>query len=277
MIKQSQAWAWIKLQAPMGRRMQKQRLTSLAASLATAAALTFGASTASAVDLEEIFAVSAEGNRVAQASQVRIDTLSEETGRLLQQYKTVLKEIEGLRVYNAQLERQIRNQETEMANLNTSIEEVTLIERQISPMMEAMLASLDDFIRQDVPFLHNERQDRIARLQEMMGRADVSPSEKFRRVFEAYQIENDFGRTIEAYEDTLPVNGSERDMFILRIGRVGLYYQTKDGSLSGMWNQSTSSWEELDDDFADAISEGIRIANAQTSPNLIRLPIVAPE
>ena len=149
--------------------MQKQSLTSLAFSAAAAATLTFGVSTVGAVGLEEIFAVSADGNRIAQASQVRIDALSDETGELLQQYKVVLKEIEGLRVYNAQLERQIRNQEREMANLNTSIEEVTLIERQISPMMEAMLASLDDFIRQDVPFLRQEREDRIARLQEMMG------------------------------------------------------------------------------------------------------------
>jgi len=257
--------------------MLQRSLKSLVLAASFIGAATVGSSVGNATSLEEIFAVAAETNRFAQASQVRVDGLSDETASLLEQYKKELKQIEGLRVYNAQLERQIRNQETEMANLSTSIEQVTLIERQITPLMLRMLATLEEFIEHDVPFQLEERTDRISRLQAMMDAADVSPSEKFRRIFEAYQIENDYGRTIEAYEETLTMDGNPRDVFVLRIGRVGLYYQTKDGSISGMWNQSTGSWELLDSDFGSAITQGIRIANNQASPNLINLPIVAPE
>lgn len=257
--------------------MQKHSIRKLAFSFATMTALTFSGSVATADGLEDIFAVSADGNRIAQASQVRINAISDETSSILQEYKTVLKQIEGLRIYNAQLERQIANQIREMGNIRNSIDEVTLIERQITPLMMRMLATLAEFIEHDVPFLIDERRDRVTRLNEMMDRADVSPSEKFRRVFEAYQIENDYGRTIEAYEGVRAVEGSDRDVNYLRVGRVGLYYQSKDASISGMWNSQSASWEELDDDFANAITEGIRIANNQATPNLINLPVIAPE
>ena len=266
-----------KLKIPVGRRMQKQSVRKLAFSVATATALTLSGNVLHAEGLEDIFAVSADGNRIAQASQVRINSIADETSSILQEYKKILKEIEGLRVYNAQLERQIGNQVAEMANIRTSIDEVTLIERQITPLMMRMLATLAEFIEHDVPFLIEERHDRIDRLNEMMDRADVSPSEKFRRVFEAYQIENDFGRTIEAYEGTREVEGTVRDVNYLRVGRVGLYYQTKDGSISGMWNSNDKNWSSLDDDFGNAITEGIRIANNQATPNLINLPVIAPE
>lgn len=257
--------------------MQKYKFKSLAASIVAFAAIAASTSYAQEVSLEDIFKVSAEGNRMAQASQVRIDGINQETNILLGQYKTVLKEIDGLRIYNAQLQRQINNQNKEMGNLRDSIERVTLIERQISPLMARMIAGLETFVENDVPFLMEERQTRVETLVEMMDRADVSPSEKFRRVFEAYQIENDYGRTIEAYETALNVGGGDRDVNIFRIGRIGLYYQTKDGAMTGMWNKNSGSWDVLGDEYTAAINEGIRIAGNQTSSNLLRLPVVAPE
>ena len=197
--------------------MQKYKFKSLAASIVAFAAISTSTGSAQEISLEDIFKVSAEGNRMAQASQVRIDGVNEKTNTLLDQYKVIIKEIEGLRVYNAQLQRQINNQNREMSELRASIERVTLIERQISPLMARMISGLDEFIEHDVPFLLEERQARVETLLEMMDRADVSPSEKFRRVFEAYQIENDYGRTIEAYETALNVGGGDRDVGAARM------------------------------------------------------------
>lgn len=254
----------------------KHRTIGLLAAAGLAFAISSG-DQARAATLDEIFQAQAEIVRLAQASQDRVDTLSEETSRLLEQYKAVLKEIDGLRVYNAQLQRQIDSQNREMQEITASIERVTLIERQITPLMMRMVEGLEQFIELDMPFLLDERRERIATLRDMMDRADVSPSEKFRRVFEAYQIENEYGRTIEATNDVLPVAGSERTVQVLRIGRIALLYQTEDGSVSGFWNKDTGQWQELDDEYASSISEGIRIASNQTSPNLIRIPIPAPE
>ena len=99
----------------------------------------------------------------------------------------MLKEIEGLRVYNAQLTKQIRSQEQEMGKLAESIDQVTLIERQITPLMLRMIDGLEQFVELDMPFLLDERRDRVARLREMMDRADVTASEKFSQVLTRFR------------------------------------------------------------------------------------------
>ena len=85
-----------------------------------------------------------------------------------------------------------------------------------------------------MPFLLEERRKRIAGLRDIMNRADVSLSEKYRRVVEAYQIEMDYGRTIEAYDGRLGEGDDARTVQFLRIGRVVLMYQTLDGRRDGL-------------------------------------------
>ena len=188
-----------------------------------------------------------------------------------------MKEVEGLRVYNAQLERQIANQEEDMANLNESIDKVTVIERQITPLMVRMIDGLDQFVSLDVPFLMQERTSRVERLRDILGRADVEVSEKFSQVLNAYQIENEYGRTMESYTDELELDGQTLVVDFLRMGRVALVYQTTDGARSGVWNQEERRWQELDDSYNNSIRSGIRIARQQAAVDLITLPIPGAE
>ncbi len=151
-------------------------------SLVLSSALCAFSGSLSAASLSDVFQVAESMNTNAKRSQAKIDRLNEETNQLLSDYKIVLKEIEGLRVYNRQLERQISSQEKEMVQLAQSIDEVTVIERQVSPLMERMIDYLDQFIGLDIPFLMTERRDRVERLREIMDRADVAVSEKFSQI-----------------------------------------------------------------------------------------------
>lgn len=232
---------------------------------------------AAAATLNDIYRVADQINGQARQSQARIDTLTEETRTLLNDYKTVLKEIEGLQVYNRQLDRQIGNQEKEMAQLARSIEEVTVIERQIGPLMMRMIDGLEQFVQLDLPFNEKERQDRIAMLRETMERADVAVSEKFSQVLRAFQIENEFGRTMESYGSTITVDGVERKVDILRVGRIALLFQTPDGEETGMFNPSTRQWEPLADEYKTPVRNGIRMATKQLSVDLLVLPVQGAE
>lgn len=259
--------------------MHKQRMRKIILSTLTASVLTLGGGLAPAqtVGLEDIFKVSAEGNKVAQASQVRIDGISEQTSRLLGDYKKLLKEIEGLRQYNTQLQRQINKQVERMGELRNSIENVTLIERQIMPLMMRMVGALEEFVELDMPFLMDERRGRLAKLNDILDDAEISASEKFRVVFEAYQIESEYGRSIFAYSGLLPINGLEYEGDFLRIGRIGLYFKNGDGSVTAMWNNRDRRWDELDSGYTDAILQGIQMARSQIQADLVRLPISAPQ
>ena len=149
------------------------------------------------------------------------------------------------------------------------------MERQISPLLLRMIEGLDQFIQLDVPFLLAERKSRISRLRDMMNRADVTIAEKFRQVFDAYSIELEYGNTIESYRGTLPT--TQQDVEFLRIGRVGLLYQSLDGKQIGAWDRDNKAWVEVPNRFRRDIRKGLKMAKKQISPDIIKIPINAAE
>ncbi len=224
--------------------------------------------------------VMAEGEKRADAGaaeQRRVEQIADQTADLLNDFNTVAKVVDGLVTYNALLQRQVDNQVEEMAALNESIRNVSLIERQIVPMMTRMLDSLEVFIQLDTPFLLEERTERLERLRGMMERSDVSAAEKFRRVIEAYQIENDYGRTIEAYKHTVDIDGVQQEADFLRIGRVSLAYQTVGGGTTGAWDKEAGQFVKLDDaEFKNQVAHGLKVARKQVAPDLLIVPVAAP-
>lgn len=236
------------------------------------------AGTVSAASLNNVISVERNKLKVAQASQATVDKLSEERRQLYNEFKAVNKEIEGLKIYNKQVSKQIVNQRAEMARIRQTMEDVQVTQRQITPLMLRMIEGLKQFIALDMPFLAKERQARIEARENVIDDPNVTVAEKFRYIMEAYQIEMDYGNTIESYSSTLPVDGVDRNVDILRFGRVALIYQTPDGANSGFWNEDTGAWEELDSGSDRAnISRGLKIANKQSAPDLIILPVKAPE
>ncbi|TVS17686.1 MAG: DUF3450 domain-containing protein [Gammaproteobacteria bacterium] len=253
-------------------KMHRLKTVALTAVLAVGAA----AGQAVASQLDTILSTANEVHDQARRSQARIDQLSDEARRLLQEYRTVMKEVEGLRVYNRQLERQIAAQEREKGELNESIETVTLIERQIMPLMLRMIDGLEQFVSLDVPFLLSERESRVERLRDIMDRADVEVAEQFGQILNAYQIENEYGRTMEAYTDEIEIDGRTLVVDFLRMGRVSLMYQTADGARSGVWNQQERRWQELPGAYTTPIRNAIRMSRQQMSVDLISLPVPGP-
>ena len=223
--------------------------------------------------LKPVVDEAAKINESAAKSQEKINGITDQIDSKLQQFKTLMKEIEGLEVYNTQLRKQINSQEQEMADLNAAIDEVSVVERQITPLMMRMIDGLAQFIELDMPFLPEERANRVADLRAMMDRADVAASEKFRRVMEAFQVEMDYGRTMEAYSGIHSIDGQERDVEFLRLGRTALIYQTRDASRQGVWNKQTRQWEELDSGYRTQITKGLRMAKKQLAPDLLMLPV----
>jgi hypothetical protein len=235
-------------------------------------------SIAGAQSIDPIVEVGKERTAAAKASQAKIDRLADETASLLSDYKTVMKQVDGLKVYNARLERQIANQERRIGDIDTSIAEAAVIQRQIPPLVTRMLDGLEQFINLDMPFDLDTRLGNIEAVRSNMERSDVTSAEAFRQVLELYSIELQYGRGIEAYTDTITLAGMEREVDILRIGRVALVYQSTDGAETGAWNNEAKIWEELSSgDYAAAVRKGVRIAKKQATIELLNMPVSAPE
>ena len=249
---------------------------TLVASVATLAALGFGVSTAVASPAAVNTAVKAQvqAERNARSSQRQIDRLDDQTKDAIAEYRATIAESESLKRYISQLAGQVRSQDEELVSLQQQLDEIENTNREVLPMMDRMVTTLGKFIEADVPFLPNERADRLGDLETLMLRADVTTAEKYRRILESYQTEMEYGRNIESYTGLL--GGTEREVEFLRVGRVALMYQTRDGGETGYWDNDARQWVQSPD-MERSVAEGLRIARKQAPPNLLILPIRAPQ
>jgi len=226
--------------------------------------------------LTGMFERRAEGNDESAALQKQIDEISDATDDLVAKYRTALKQIDSIGVYNGQLRGLISSQEEELTSLQEQLDRVEEVGRSVTPLMLRMIDALEATVNLDLPFLLDERTADVAALRTLMTKASVSTSEKYRMIMETYQNENEYGRTIEAYRANLEIDGGVVKVDFLRFGRIALVYQTLDGREAGVWNQQTHSWDKLDPSYRTAIREGLRIARKQSAPDLIRLPLPVP-
>lgn len=226
--------------------------------------------------LDDTLFVQRSSDLGSKDSQIIVSNLSDERQNLLGQYRLVLQQIDRLIAYNDYVERLIVDQEAQITDIGKQLDQFALIERGIVPLMLDSIDILDKFIDLDVPFLLEERKARVARLRTIMDLSDVTVSEKYRQIMDAYQIETTYGRDIEAYTGLLEIDGESRQVDFLRIGRTSLTYQTPDQEETGFWNKQAGQWEKLPNKYQSYVTQGLRVARKQVTPNLLELPIEAP-
>jgi len=226
--------------------------------------------------LDDTLFVQRSSDLGSKDSQIIVSNLADERQDLLGQYRLVLQQIDRLIAYNDYVERLIVDQEAQITDIGKQLDQFALIERGIVPLMLDSIEILDKFIDLDVPFLLEERKARVARLRIIMNLSDVTVSEKYRQIMDAYQIETTYGRDIEAYTGLLEIDGESRQVDFLRIGRTSLTYQTPDQEETGFWNKQAGQWEKLPNKYQSYVTQGLRVARKQVTPNLLELPIEAP-
>ena len=228
----------------------------------------------SSTDMESVLEVGRDNQMLSAKSQDRIDATERQTDRIINEYKAVSKQVEGLKLYNEQKRIQIAAQLELMDKLDDQLVQVVVMQRQIPPLAERMLESLESFISLDTPFRIEERQNRIDLVRSSLAKPKVTASEQVRQVLEAYNIEAEYGRKIDTYESTLE-DGTVVN--ILVIGRIGMFYQTKDEQSSGRWNNATGTWDELPGSYRKPIRDGIRMAKKLAPTDMLMMPVVKGE
>jgi hypothetical protein len=191
-------------------------------------------------------------------------------------YAQAIGDIQSLERFNRLLEEQVRSQEAEAASIERQLVDIETTNREVQPLMQQMVNTLDTFIKLDVPFRIEERTALVEALKATMERADVSTSEKYRRILEAYQRELEYGRTLDSYEGRLGTGPTARTVQFARLGRITLLYRTLDGSETGYWDAQKKDWV-IDPSLGDAIETAIKVANGDGPPELLIVPVPAPQ
>lgn len=251
------------------RRMK--RVTRVTASLVVSSCLA-AAAYAQGDKVGSVIGEQVKAEEAAQASQRKIAQLDDEATKMLAEYRMAIAESQSLKSYNDQLAVQVKSQNDEVEGMTKQLSEIETTSKEVLPMMQKMVATLDQFVQLDMPFLADERANRVAQLKDLMGRADVSVSEKYRRIVEAYQIEIEYGRTLEAYQGKI----DDKTVDFLRAGRISLLYQTLDGKETGYWDRAKKKWV-VDDAYGSVITAGLKVAKKQAAPDFITVAVPAPK
>jgi len=205
--------------------------------------------------------------------QEQINKLDEESKRIYFEYKDILNEYKSLKNYDDQLSKIVDQQIQEIKSIEEQIESLDDINIDILPLLKRMVESLSKFVSIDIPFLIDERKKRVEDLDQLITRADVTTAEKFRKIFETYQLEADFGRTIESYNGYIEIDNDSKAVEYFRLGRLGLFYRTLDGKETGFWDNTQKKWEHKGSSLDNDIKLALDIANRQSPPNFISLPL----
>jgi predicted RNase H-like nuclease (RuvC/YqgF family) len=208
-------------------------------------------------------------NNASRTSQQKINGLDDQTKQMLDRYRAATWQAQQLNVYAQQLEEIASQQDKEKISLQRQLGEMDNTEREITPLMLRMLDSLQKFVEQDLPFLKQERQERIAALKRQMADPEANTSEKYKRILEAFQIEADYGRTLGV--ERAEVDGKVAD--VLHVGRTALFYLSIDGDAAGRWDATGGKWQKLDRGYVKSVRQGMRIAREQTAADLLTLPM----
>tara|TARA_R110002110_G_scaffold415561_1_gene650751 strand:- start:49851 stop:50621 length:771 start_codon:yes stop_codon:yes gene_type:complete len=226
-------------------------------------------------DVEDSLKVVSKTNSNAVQSQQRIDTLSRETAALLDEYRKLLEGSEYQAAYNRELEQLEAVQEAQIAELREQIAAARVTRQRIVPLMRSMADALEQFVVLDLPFHHEDRITAVLQLKRRLALPELSVAAKFRLLLEAYQLEQEYGDTLEAWRGPVQLGGQELSVEFLRVGRVALYFQSLDGLVSGYWDAGKEAWVTLESQHNRSLAQALRVANSLSAPQLLSLPMKA--
>ena len=255
--------------------MHRLVVTSLLIALAAITGSSLPSAVAAA-ELKDSLGVVAETNRSAAKSQQKIDQLSRDSRDMLEEYRKLQDGSEYQAAYTRELEELELAQQARMVALQEQISQARVTRQRIVPLMRSMVEALEQFVVLDLPFRHEERIAAVLELKERLQRPDISVSAKFRLVLEAYQLEQNYGGTIESWRGPLQLGEEELSVEYLRVGRVALYYQSLDGATSGYWDAATQQWQALDEHYNRGLAQALRVAGKTVAPQLLNLPVAVP-
>jgi hypothetical protein len=169
----------------------------------------------------------------------------------------------------------VDDQNASIRSLENQIASIDKTKQGVVPLMYKMIDTLEKFVDLDVPMKIDSRKERIAGLRDVMGDSNVSVSEQFRLVLEAYEIEANYGTVFSVYQGELDLGSQKLTADFVFMGRIALVAQSLDMKNSWVWNNESRSWDALGDEYLNPVTDAIRMARNQIPKDLTKLPIFA--
>ncbi|MEJ6016717.1 DUF3450 domain-containing protein [Aeromonas caviae] len=208
-----------------------------------------------------------------KASQLRVEKAADGAVAARIELQNAQLQLRDLEAYNRYMQSLVADQQNELGKLNQQLEAVQETRQGLIPLMLQMQADLEQLVQDDIPLRKEDRLARVEQLKATLARADVSEAEKFRQLLQAYQIEAEYGSRMDAYPAQLVLDGAERRVDVLALGRVSLLAMTADRSQAWRWSAERKSWLPLESEWLTPLADALDMAADKKVPQLLHLPL----
>lgn len=210
---------------------------------------------------------------IRQSSQKEEEQWRDEREKLTALYERLQAEQAQLSASREQLRQSIRSARRRIIEKEKQLTDIEQLRTRVEPFLQESAQALGKHLDEDLPFLPQERRQRMQRLDELLNAPDVAISEKYRKVMEAWLVEAEYGNTIEVYQQTITLDHSEMLVNILRLGRISLFFQSLDQVRCGFFDVSGGAWKPLPAACNRTIAAAIDIGTKRKPAQLLSLPL----
>lgn len=206
-----------------------------------------------------------------QAQKTR-ESWAEERGRLLSRLEALEREHRDLEIQKGRQLRARNHLSGEVADIRRELAEARRLEKDLDGRLESLVQRLEEAVALDLPFLREERSQRLSMLKRLLVDPDAPPAERLRRVLEALRIEADYGFTTEVRREIIETDQGEVTAQVLRVGRLALFYRTEDGR-TGQYDPAEGRWISLEKSWEGPMARTLDVATRRRAPELVVLPL----
>lgn len=217
-----------------------------------------------------------QSHQAAALSQARIDKLDDDMRRMRDEMRQGVLQLEGLKADLPALQTHAAEQSARRAQLERELSAGLPGQIETGPALQQMVAWLERYVNDDLPFMQENRRQRIAGLRTLLTRDNLSEADKLRAVLEVAQVELQYGRGVEVYPGQLRFGDQTQPVEFLRVGHLMLYYLDAEGRHQGYWNRDQRRWQALPDSERQRLQAAIAMARGEVPPDLMELPLPAP-
>jgi hypothetical protein len=208
-----------------------------------------------------------------QATQEMRDEWATEKAEYENRYRVARSNVDWLRQRIEVEQQRSAALDDRVAELERRLDESGRLQAVIQDSMVAVLHRLERVVDADLPFLAQERQQRLQFLRAELAKPEVDPAEKLRRLLEGLLVEAQYGETVEVTQEKITIGGNEVFVDMLRVGRLAMFWRSPDGTMIGTWDPVTEAYAELPGGYSRTLQKAMEMATRMRPVQLLSLPL----
>lgn len=138
----------------------------------------------------------------------------------------------------------IKDLKRELDKLQTENKEKFAAFDEVSPVLSTVISSIRESLQTSVPFKREQRVQALNDIEHRLNTNIITPNKAADQLWAFVEDELVLGRSSGIYNETISVNGEEKLVKVLRLGKVAMFYKTSDEEY-GLIKNEKGQWQQL--------------------------------